>query len=267
MIERVVVDTAMDGPNPITVAWSIAGSLWKVSTPRPSGSTNVDHAALAPVLERIAERGTVGLASVGADLTDYLEGMSRVDPDSLSRDGAQAFWMNVYNAGALDLASRAAIGDVSSVLRMPGGFSGAFITVNGESLSLDAVEHAKVRRFGDPRIHGALVCGSVSCPTLRAKPYVAEGLSSQLDDQMRTFLAGGGAVRSADELHLSRVFRWYGGDFARPASMPTWLPARSGQLVSAIRQWLEPDLIRWFDDVSPPVRFQSYDWGLRCAVK
>ena len=267
MIEWVMVDTAMDGPNPIAVAWSIAGSLWKVATPRPSGSVDVDHRALTPVLERIAERGTAGLASIGDELTDYLEEMSRVDPDSLSDEGALAFWMNVYNAGALDLASRAAVGDESSVLRIPGGFSGAFITVQGETLSLDAVEHEKVRRFGDPRIHGSLVCGSVSCPTLRAKPYVAEGLSSQLDDQMRTFLAGGGAMRSVDELHLSRVFRWYGGDFSRPTSMPTWLPARSGQLVTAIRQWLEPELIRWLDDASPPVRFQSYDWGLRCAVK
>jgi hypothetical protein len=57
-----------------------------------------------------------------------------------------------------------------SVLRMPGAFSAPFVTVAGERLSLDAIEHAKIRRFADPRIHAALVCGSVSCPTLRPPP-------------------------------------------------------------------------------------------------
>ena len=46
---------------------------------------------------------------------------------------------------------------------------------------LDDIEHGKVRRFGDPRIHSALVCGSVSCPTLRFEPYEGDRLDASAD--------------------------------------------------------------------------------------
>ena len=53
----------------------------------------------------------------------------------------------------------------------PGAFDAPWAMVGGESLSLNDIEHGKIRRFRDPRIHAALVCGSVSCPTLRYEPF------------------------------------------------------------------------------------------------
>ncbi len=155
-----------------------------------------------------------------------------------------------------------------SVLRIPGAFDGARLQIAGEALSLDDIEHGKVRRFGDARIHAALVCGSVSCPTLRSEPYVGARLHGQLDDQMSRFLASGAAVPDlpARKVTLSRVFLWYGGDFTRPDRMPTWLPARRRALLASLAPWLTPSLAAWIAETRPGVGFQPYDWGLRCAV-
>ena len=40
---------------------------------------------------------------------------------------------------------------------------------------------------------------------------------TQLDDQMKSFLSGGGAIAGEDgSIELSRVFKWFGSDFVRP---------------------------------------------------
>ena len=260
----------MSGPNPIVAAWSVANVLLRVRKPgspdTPNDLAPVDQAHLAGVLSRLAESGPRVLGSLSDDLDMYLAVMSEVEPDSLSRDAALAFWINLYNGGALRLAARADELGAESVLRIPGAFSNPVVHVGGEALSLDGLEHGKIRRFGDPRVHGALVCGSVSCPTLRATPYTAAGLDRELDDQMRSFLSGGGAVRVGNALALSRVFKWFGGDFTRPASMPTWVPGSKRNLIGAIQPFLSDDLCAWITESDPPVIYQPYDWGLRCSI-
>lgn len=249
------------------VAWSILRSLQRVDPPRPEGVGSVDHSGLAPVLTALAVGQTSALPETESTLDVYLDQVASIDPDSLRRDEALAFWINVYNGGALRLAARAMAGGHDSVLRVPGGFQEPFVMIAGRSLSLDDIEHAKIRRFRDPRVHSALVCGSVSCPTLRGEPYLGDGLDRQLDDQMRSFLANGGAVvdPSGQMVHLSRVFNWFGSDFVRPARMPTFLPSRSSRVLGALRPWLQDEAAE-VADRGGGVEYQAYDWGLRCSV-
>ena len=252
-------------PNPLTVAWSIAKAK-RVRPPGPFGTGQVRHDALRPILEAVERGRTVALVDRRADLEKYLDQLCSVDPDGLTRDEALAFWINLYNAGSLSVAAIAAERREDSVLRVPGAFDTPFAEVSGEALSLDSIEHGKIRRFGDPRIHGGLVCGSVSCPTLRPEPYEGEKIDEQLEDQMRRFLSGGAAIAMGDELMLSRVFLWYGGDFTRPTRMPTWLPARRQSLRTVLTRWMHDELAQWVGGRKPKLAFQSYDWGLRCAV-
>lgn len=256
------------GPNPLKVAWSIWRAQ-RVRRPRPTGTGTTDHTELVPALAALQTGGVAALADQRPALAAYRDRLATIDPDTLSPDAALAYWLNLYNAGALDLAAAAITQQAASVLRLPGGFQRTWATIAGEGLSLDAIEHGKVRRFGDPRIHGALVCGSASCPTLRHEPYDGHRLDAQLDDQMRAFLIGGGAVmdQATETLRLSRIFRWYGGDFARPHKMPTWRPTGSKQVAALLDPWLDPNVVRWTTDTSPRVVFQPYDWSLACAVR
>jgi hypothetical protein len=217
----------------------------------------------------VATGGVDALEAQEIPLTAYLERMGRVDPDSLSRGEALAYWINLYNAAALDLARRTLCAGHESVLDLRGGFTAPVITIGGEEMSLDGIEHGKIRRFGDPRIHAAVVCGSLSCPTLRHEPFTGTNIEDQLDEQMRHFLAAGGAVAdpAANAIELSRIFRWYGGDLARPHRMPTLLPARARTVAAAISPWLAADMRTWLEGARPTVRFQRYEWGLGCAVR
>ena len=239
----------------------------RVSLPVTHGTAQADHGGLQPVLDALAERGTPALGDLHLDLRRYVEAQAAIDPSDLSKPAALAYWLNLYNAGALELAARAFTVGAESVLRLPGGFDTPVLEIAGEQLSLDAIEHGKIRRFGDPRVHAALVCGSVSCPTLRYETYRGEALDGQLDDQMRRFLSEGGAMLNIETrtVRLSRVFLWYGGDFTRPANMPTWLPARPSVLLRALLPWLD-ESASWIASGKASVKYQAYDWGLRCSV-
>ncbi|CAN5339324.1 DUF547 domain-containing protein [soil metagenome] len=251
-----------------TFGRSVLRAMVTVRRPRPSGVSTVDHHRLEPILATVAAGGIEHLAATGDPLNDYLEHLSQVDPEQLSRDEALAFWVNLYNAGALTVAAEARALEAGTVLRVPGAFQRPITVIAGETLSLDGIEHGKIRRFGDPRIHAGLVCGSVSCPTLRAEPYTGEQIGSQLEDQMRRFLATGGLGinRSDRRVSLSRIFRWYGADFVRPRRMPTLLPAAPRSILRALARWVDPGDAAWIETTTPDIGFQRYDWGLHCAV-
>ena len=256
----------MAGLNPVRAA---SAAVWALRVSRPSGdgTETIDHGRLSPVLASVARRG--GLDNVdGPVLRHYIESATSIDPTCLTRDDALSYWLNVHNALAIELAVDARDRQLASVLHLKSGFERIVATIGGERVSLMDIEHGKIRRFKDPRIHGSLVCGSLSCPTLRPEPFDGSHLDEQLDDQMRQFLAAGGAVVNveAKTLSLSRVFLWYGSDFARPRAMPTFLPAARRSVARAVMQWLDSADQTWFRESEPTVEFQDYDWGLDCAV-
>lgn len=253
----------------MAAALSVLRSLLTVQKPGSFGAETVSHSLLEQPLERLDSEGTTALADLRPGLTRYMDQMAGIDPNSLTRAEALAYWINVYNAGALQLAAQASLAGESSVLGVPGGFREPVISVAGEVLGLDDIEHGKLRRFGDPRIHAALVCGSVSCPTLRGEPYRAEDLDSQFDDQLRHFLASGALRIDRQEgiVHLSRVFLWFGADFVRPHRMPSFLPARRSRVLISLLPWVEKKTAEWVVRAQPEVEFQRYDWSLACTVR
>ena len=91
------------GPNPLAVAWSMLRAV-RSRRPVPSGTGITDHSRLAPVLDALRRQGVRALAERRDDLDDYRTHLETIDPDSLTRDEALAFWLNLYNAGALDVA-------------------------------------------------------------------------------------------------------------------------------------------------------------------
>jgi hypothetical protein len=236
--------------------------------PTPLSTITIDHRVFAQVLDAFVASGIASLPNSASAIEDYRDSMESVDPDDLDASEALAFWMNLYNAGALRAAGLAFDEDMGSVLRVPGAFSAPWVTVAGDELSLDDIEHGKIRRFGDPRIHGALVCGSASCPTLRAEPFTGATIDDQLDDQIRFFIShGGGSVNIADNtVWLSSVFKWYGRDFTSPQTMPNLAPANSDRLRDTVAYWFSPDDAAHVWANQPKVVFMSYDWGLGCSV-
>lgn len=153
------------------------------------------------------------------NLDKAYQALSSFDPKRLSgRDEQLAFYINAYNMLALktivDHWPIDSIKDVGSLLSpvwdKPAGELG------GKTVSLGEVEHKVLRPMGEPRIHLAIVCASVSCPDLRDEPYIASKLSMQLDDQAQRFLdnPGKGLIVGKDKVQVSQIFDWFEKDFA-----------------------------------------------------
>jgi hypothetical protein len=187
-----------------------------------------------------------------------------------------AFWVNLYNAlvlhGIVALDIRQSVGEVHEF------FFRVQYDVGGHGFSLVDIEHGVLRRnqpaenlpvppfaagdgrLGwlvarvDPRIHFALMCGTRSCPPIRA--YDATALDAQLDLATRSFVNADVEIDpGARRVTLSRIFHWYQVDF--------------GDVLGFVLRHLDPDPRRdWLathrDEVA--VVHRAYDWTLNDAA-
>ena len=103
--------------------------------------------------------------------------MSRIDVSTLDRDEQLAFWINLYNISVVgvvvDHYPVDSIRDISTdpIIRL-NVFKKDRINFQGKKISLNYIEHEKVRKFQDPRIHFAINCAAASCPPIRPEAFV-----------------------------------------------------------------------------------------------
>ena len=220
-----------------------------------------DHAGWDALLRlHVSAAGAVDYAGFIADSTQldaYLDQLSLSNPAAVgwTADERKAFWINAYNAFTVRLITRhyplASIRDIGARHKIPfvnTPWDLKFITIAGERLDLNNIEHGKLRAgFGDPRIHFAIVCALVSCPRLRDRAYLAADLDAQLDQAAHDFLAD----VSRNQLHetrprLSKLFLWYKGDFSHGQSLIAFINRHSERQISPRAR----------------LRYLDYDWSL-----
>jgi hypothetical protein len=198
----------------------------------------------------------------GAEAELELAGIRRDQLAAALADDAarQAFWIDVYNAAVL----RNQGPDIADAVVRWRHFRRTVITVAGQPLSLDDIEHGILRRSSwkvglgylrhplpsrfervhrvrrvDPRIHFALNCGAAACPPIAA--YRAEHIDEQLELATRSYLAS--EVRHEGQtLLVPAVLLWFAGDFGGAPGMRRFLH-RYG-----VAGW------------NRPIRFRAYDW-------
>ncbi|MBF0347028.1 MAG: DUF547 domain-containing protein [Magnetococcales bacterium] len=138
-----------------------------------------------------------------------------------------SFHINAYNILALNMVAEhwplESIKDVGSIISPVWKKDAG--SIGGTKVTLDQVEHEILRPMGDPRMHMAIVCASISCPDLRREPYVAAQLDQQLDDQARGFLANSakGLRLEGGTVKVSRIFSWFADDFAKQGGVSGFL--------------------------------------------
>ena len=188
-------------------------------------------------------------------------------PDDASR---MAFWIDVYNASVVRQANY----DFSTVLARQRFFRRPVVTVAGQPLSLDAIEHGILRRSRwklglgyvanplpsrferahrvdrlDARIHFALNCATASCPPIAA--YRVERIDEQLDVAVQAYLSAE-IDQAADSITVPRIFLWFIGDFGGPSGVRALLrkhgvEGAAGRLRFADYDWT-PESQRWMAD-------------------
>ncbi|PVZ64366.1 DUF547 domain-containing protein [Pelagibaculum spongiae] len=131
----------------------------------------------------------------------------------------QAFYINAYNL--LTLKMMVSNWPVDSIRDIGNFFSPVWKktigTLGGKSVTLDQIEHKILRPMGDPRVHMAIVCASISCPDLRPEAYTAIKLENQLDDQTKSFVANNlkGVKVNGLKVTPSKIFDWFEEDFKK----------------------------------------------------
>ncbi len=224
------------------------------------------------VLARVVDpRGRVDYAALASrDLKASLAAVANAQlhgPSRLRGAFRYAFLLNAYNLVVLDAVQRRLLRDGRQVrsLRNPFWWLVFFLAtpvrVGGRRMSLFRLEfqYLKPHLRRDGRGHFAFVCAATGCPPLRDGLFHGESLDAELDLAAGAFMQpGAGYVldREAGVLRLSRILKWYAGDFG----------GRAGVL-EAFQKYAPADDAKWVSEHSPRVRFMRYDWDLNVANK
>jgi hypothetical protein len=222
----------------------------------------VDHGLYAELLSKHVKNGWVNYAGFKADenrLDQYLNSLEQVEPDRLGRDEQFAFYINAYNAWTIKLILSGypglkSIKDLGGLFQSP--WKKQFVRINGETLSLDDIEHDILRpRFKDPRVHFAINCSAKSCPPLRAEPYRGDRLDDQLTRATLEFVNHPANSRlQGNVLWVSSIFKWFAEDF-------------NNDVVGFYRKFARGELKQRLEDVHGrfDVKYLDYDWSLNGA--
>ena len=151
---------------------------------------------------------------------------------------------------------------VDSVREIGGGFivkgpwKQEVVTVEGDELSFDDIEHGIVReRFDEPRVHYGFNCASFGCPNLKPSAWRAETLDADLDDAARAFVASDrGVWLKGEKVYASSIFKWFQEDFggSEKGVIAHLLPYAEGEKKAALAK-------------ATKISGYDYDWDLNEA--
>jgi hypothetical protein len=246
--------------------------LWERWTAHdPASAAQVDHSAWDRFLrEHVSTDGNgvnrIAYGDVSAAdrqaLDAYLAGLSRVPVSGLSRPRQLAFWVNLYNAltvaVVLDAYPVASIRDIdiSPGLFADGPWGKKLVTVEGEPVSLDDIEHRILRPiWRDPRIHYAVNCASIGCPNLRPMAMTAATAEAYLDAGAHDYVNNPRGASAADgRLVVSSLYDWYRADFG----------GDEAGVIGHLRRYASPPLATALDGLTS-IADDRYDWSLNDA--
>lgn len=218
------------------------------------------HASFTELLQKhVDDRGGVDYEGFLKDrkaLGNYLKVLQRNPPNKQewSEEDQIAYWINVYNAFTIELILEHY--PVESIKDIAGGIPFVntpwdikFIEIAGETYDLNNIEHGILRKhFEEPLIHVAVNCAAISCPKLLNEAYEGSTLNSQLERQAAFYINSSGKNDiSGDNWELSRILKWYGGDFKK----------RYGSVEGFVRAFAKGSLSE-----NPDISFKEYDWNL-----
>jgi hypothetical protein len=232
----------------------------------PNGSGGFDHSAFNSVLSGAVVPDAEGynrvnykaLKSKSAVLKAALGQMQGAAPSSLSKAEAKAFWINLYNAKTLDvILDRYPVASIKKINLGGGGLFGSgpwsakILSVEGQELSLDDIEHRILRPlFKDPMTHYALNCASYSCPNLSTDAFTAKNSSALMQAGASAYINHPRGVSvEGNAIIASKIYSWYGADFGGKSKLKAhWMKFAAPEKSAAI-------------DAAQSVSF-GYDWKL-----
>lgn len=205
------------------------------------------------------------------DASDIIQELAHMPQKDLALaldddDAKKAFFINIYNG----FVQHILVANPEKFDDRDAFFTAEQITVAGERLSLDDIEHGIIRgskvkwllgliqnpfadefektfrvEETDGRIHFALNCGAKSCPYIAI--YDADQMDKQLDMISRQFLNRTSTYKPEEEkVYVTSLFSWFRGDFGGLDGAKEYL-RRYGVIP---------------EEADPELEFEEYDWTL-----
>lgn len=234
----------------------------------PSSTVVIDHSVWDGLLKRYLSTGSDGVNRVNyvalnaggrVALDGYIANLAAQPVSTLNRDQQLAYWVNLYNAvtvrtvaEAYPVASIRDI-DISPGLFADGPWGKPLVTVEGESLSLNDIEHRILRpHWDDPRIHYGVNCAALGCPNLATAAYTGNAVGEQLDSGARAFVnSPRGVAFEGDRLRVSSIYAWFQSDFG----------GNDAGILAHLRSYAAPELRTRLERVDT-IDTHAYDWAL-----
>ncbi|MBK0382931.1 DUF547 domain-containing protein [Pedobacter sp. SD-b] len=215
---------------------------------------SVDHSAFDKLLKKNVSNGKVDYGAFVKDkaaLESYITYLGKIDAAKLSKNDQTAYWVNAYNASVIDKIVRNY--PTKSIENIDGGK--AFdeklpFKFNGESLSLNDIEKKKLMGSDlfDARIHFAVNCAAVSCPTLQNLAYTGANIQSFLTSNTKAALANPAFNKiSKEKASLSKLFDWYKADFVKA----------EGSVINFVNKYSSTKI-----DKNTKIDYLEYNWAL-----
>ncbi|MFN3233443.1 MAG: DUF547 domain-containing protein [Alphaproteobacteria bacterium] len=231
----------------------------------------VDHGPWAEFLKTYLLEGADGVnrlrygAVTPADkaaLDNYVVRLETTPVSTLNRNEQMAYWFNLYNAVTVKIVIEAyPVKSIRKVLSggffSPGPWKRDLVTVEGQRLSLDDIEHGIMRPiWQDNRIHYGVNCASIGCPNLAPVPFTADRLEAMLDKAARDYVNHPRAATFDDRgrLTASQIYDWYDPDFG----------GSERGIIAHLKRYAGPELTARLGTVED-IRDYEYDWSLNDA--
>ncbi|MDE2471055.1 MAG: DUF547 domain-containing protein [Bradyrhizobium sp.] len=250
----------------IAIALGLTSMLLGASAASPPANRSLEgwQAEWTQVLQRhVDAKGRVDFSGLMGDhigLENVVKFVRAVDPASApalfpTAADRLAFYVDAYNALAMDGVLDAGVPERFDWLGRLRFFYLRKFVVGGRSISLYSLENDVIRPMGDPRVHFALNCMSVSCPRLPRTAFTTDGLDRELDTAAREFMNEDRNVhvdREARVVRLSAIFDFYTKDFL----------AKAPSLIAYVNYYRSAPIPSNYR-----VSFADYDWTINAQSR
>jgi len=231
-------------------AWAFDFKGWDGLLKKYVGPTTIDGVRLAGVNYAVMKKDPA-YSKLIKDLKSFSPATLKTPQEKMT------FWINTYNVMAVKMVVDHypvdSIKDAGSLFESV--WKKKVGVIGGKEVTLNDIEHEILRKMGDPRIHVAIVCASVSCPDLRKEAYTTDQVDAQLDDQFKKFLENRGKGLQIDRgkkrVTLSKIFDWFEDDFKLKGGV---LPFLSRYAPGKDRPYLKKRDVEVF--------YMDYNWDL-----
>lgn len=228
----------------------------------------IDHSAWDEILKRYLSDDEPGLNRFDyhrvaeedkAHLDRYILGLQSVPISRYNQSEQLAYWINLYNAVTVKvILDHYPVESIQDIDISPGLFGRGpwgkkLLTIEGEDITLNDIEHRILRPiWDDPRIHYAVNCASVGCPNLQLEAFTGKKSEEMLEAAASEFINSGRAAWFSDgELVVSSIYAWFQGDFG----------GDDAGILSHLRSYADKDLQKRLKGISE-IGDHNYDWSL-----